>query len=121
MIDIWQQVNFSRWEFRCRDGCGLDSIDIETLMLLQEVRDHFGQPVKINSAHRCPAHNASIGGKPQSQHLYARAADIVVLRVPAIQVQAWLSQRMARKWGLGCYAGFTHVDTRSGPPARWSG
>lgn len=113
--------NFNRSEFRCQCGCGLDSVDYETLMVLEDVRGHFGTQVKITSAHRCPSHNAAVGGSAKSQHLYARAVDIQVAGEPASSVQAYLHQRYPGSYGIGSYSTFTHIDTRSGPQARWVG
>ena len=40
-----------------------------------------GKPIIVNSAYRSPAINASVGGKPTSQHVHGCAADI---RVPGM-------------------------------------
>lgn len=114
-------TNFSRWEFRCRCGCGRDSIDYETLAVLEDIRGHFNMRVRISSAHRCPGHNAHVGGSENSQHLHARAVDIVVEGAPASDVQAYLHMRYPDMYGIGSYKDFTHIDTRTGPAARWTG
>ena len=44
---------------------------------LQIVRFNFGYPIKIDSWFRIPAYNPVIGGAPDSQHLYANAADTI--------------------------------------------
>jgi hypothetical protein len=56
--------NFSRREFECSCGCGMDTVDAQLLHLEMKYPDRFG---------------------------------------------------------LGCYDTFTHFDTRTAPPARWSG
>ena len=61
--------HFNRAEFACKDGCGFDTVDAELLAKLEEIREHFDQPVIINSACRCHDHNAVIGGTENSQHL----------------------------------------------------
>ena len=115
--------NFSRHEFFCK-GCESDdcpkghfSIDLRLVNLLQEVRDHFGRRVTINSAYRCPQHNLKVGGSKNSQHLKGMAADFVVSGVSPGEVQIFLKDHIG---GLGSYAAFTHVDTR-GYRARWKG
>jgi uncharacterized protein YcbK (DUF882 family) len=114
--------HFDRAEFACGDGCGFDSFDAGTLKVLEQVRKHFGMPVMINSGCRCAAHNAAVGGSEGSLHLQARAADIVVEGVSPHEVASWLNKGpLAGRGGLGKYETFTHVDTRSGPPARWTG
>jgi len=99
---------------------GITADVLENLRLLakqlETVRAFFGQPIIINSGFRTPAHNAAVGGEPNSYHLKGMAADIVVQRIPAHDVQV-----MLRDWagGMGCYAHFTHLDIRP-YKARWS-
>lgn len=50
-------------------------------LVLEQVRALLGKPVMINSAYRSPAVNASVGGKPTSQHCKGQAADF---RVPSM-------------------------------------
>jgi uncharacterized protein YcbK (DUF882 family) len=110
--------SFSRSEFACNcpNECGYDTVDCALLELLEEIRNHFGRRIYINSANRCPAHNRSVGGAENSQHLYGRAADIVVDGIPPEEVYAFCDAMEVP--GLGSYSTFTHCDTRSGH-ARW--
>ncbi len=66
--------NFQVWEFACKDGSQKILIETELVEILQKVRDKFGI-VDISSAYRTQSHNASIGGAPNSYHLYGRAVD----------------------------------------------
>ena len=112
--------DFSRWEFGCKCGCGLDTIDFETLTALQELRDYYGRRVTVTSGARCKAHNDSLpNSSTNSQHLYFRAVDFIVDGVRPQEVQAYLSLKYQNRFGLGSYQSFTHLDTRGGPPARW--
>lgn len=111
--------HFKREEFAC-PHCGLDTIDYELVNVLETVREHFNKPVIINSGYRCPAHNAAVGGSENSQHLYGRAADIVVKDVLPEDVHAFLESYAPDKYGLGLYPTWVHIDTRSGPKARWA-
>jgi uncharacterized protein YcbK (DUF882 family) len=111
--------HFSRREFACPDGCGRDTADVELLRVLERLRRAFGAPVIVTSGHRCPEHNAAVGGAPDSQHLYGRAADIQVEDATPDEVYRYLTERYPTRYGIGRYDGWTHVDTRSGPPARW--
>lgn len=113
--------HFSRAEFACRDRCGLNSIDVETLAVLEDLRTYFEKEVTISSAHRCIAHNKAVGGASNSQHLYARAADVKVKDTLPVQVYDYLNRRYPSKYGLGLYKTFVHVDTRTNGPARWKG
>ena len=114
--------HFDRSEFKCKCGnCDFDTVDTTLLILLEGVRAHFDAPVIINSACRCRAHNNNIGGSPKSQHLYGRAADIVVKGHSPAEVQNLLESLMKGWGGIGSYDTFTHVDTRTKGPARWKG
>ena len=110
--------NFSRHEFACKCGCGFDTVDTKLLAALQDVRDHFGESVTINSAARCVQHNHNIGGSEGSQHLFAKACDIIVKKVEPIAVYKYLELKYPDTYGLGQYDDFTHLDVRS-TKTRW--
>jgi uncharacterized protein YcbK (DUF882 family) len=113
--------NFNRSEFECQCGeCGLDTVDIELLELLQQLRDKFGR-LKITSGHRCVDHNNAIGGNKNSYHLHGRAADIVPLDADIIEVANYI-ESINHKGGMGVYLddNFIHLDARS-YKARWRG
>ena len=44
--------------------------------VLEPLRAHFGQPIRINSGFRCRALNAAVGGAANSYHTKGRAVDI---------------------------------------------
>lgn len=111
-------MNFRREEFTCECGCGFDTIDYELLEVLEDVRQHFGNPIIINSGCRCVSRNHAVGGSPHSQHVIGRAADIVVKGIEADSVADYLENKYQNKFGIGRYNGRTHIDTRSGK-ARW--
>ena len=108
---------FKREEFACECGCGFDTVDAETIGVLDQVREHFDSPVVINSGCRCAAHNKYIGGAKKSQHVFGRAADIVVKGVSPSVVANYIETIMTGG-GIGRYETFTHIDTRT-KPARW--
>lgn len=115
--------HFSRHEFACPCGCGYDTADAELLVMLETIRQNFGAAVVITERGggcRCPAYNAEAGGGERSQHLIAKAADIVVDDVPAADVQAYCERVWPDKYGIGSYEHFTHIDSRN-KKARWSG
>jgi zinc D-Ala-D-Ala carboxypeptidase len=56
-------------------------IAIKSLLLLcknvlQPLRDHIGESIKVSSGYRSPALNKKIGGSKSSQHCLGQAADI---------------------------------------------
>ena len=97
--------------------CGQDVVDYRLAFYLDAIREHFAAPVLITSGNRCPEYNARIGGVVDSQHLSGRAADIQVTGVSPKCVADFADELDIP--GLGRYPNFTHIDTRSGPKARW--
>lgn len=111
--------NFSRREFRCKCGqCDQVGPDPELILVMQEIRDHFGVLVRVYSGHRCPTYNRRVGGAKYSQHLKGTACDFAVKGVAHDTVQEYLLERYAGKYGIGRYDTFTHVDVRP-KMARW--
>jgi len=109
--------HFSLHEFTCKCGCKRTYVEPELIDLLEKIREHFGRPVIISSGYRCPKHNKAVGGGPNSQHIFGKAADINVIGVSPAKVQQFLADH---EGGLGAYLTFTHVDVR-GRMARWKG
>lgn len=112
-------VNLSRHEFACKCGCGFDTVDVETLQVVQDVCTHFQCRVLITSGCRCEHHNTSVGGSENSQHTKGRAADCKFSRVEPEAVYHYLNSRYDGKYGFGVYKTFNHIDTRTDGPARW--
>lgn len=110
--------HFSRDEFACNCGCGFDTVDTETLEVLEAVREHFDSPVTITSGCRCTSYNRKVGGATNSQHRFARAADFQVEDVEPETVREWLSLHYP-DLSIGEYETFTHIDTRTNGPKRW--
>lgn len=112
--------NFARIEFACKCGCGTDTVDVELAEALQDVRDHFNAAVTINSGCRCRSHNSTVGGALKSQHLHGRGVDFIVTGVSPDKVQSYLEAKYKGKFGIGKANTFTHLDTRTNGPARWT-
>lgn len=104
-------TNFKVREFRCKDGSDYILIDDKLAALLQDIRDHFGKPVTINSAYRTVSHNEAEGGATNSYHVKGMAADIQVEGVAPIDVAKYAESIGVK--GIGLYSGFVHVDTRT--------
>lgn len=120
-------ANISRHELACKCGCGLDSMDCETVCVVQDLCDFFtimkGKKVvlSITSAARCFEYNRSpaVGSNDNSQHPRCRAMDIKILEISPDKVYDYLVKKYPDKYGFGKYDTFTHVDTRTNGPARW--
>ena len=117
MITKPEQVKakyFDYDELSCHH-CGQLNIDPILLKLLDEIREHVGGPVYLNSVYRCPYHNADIGGARNSQHVLGRAADIDVPEGWTVDQLADLAESLGAD-GVGRYYDddFVHVDVREG-------
>lgn len=118
--------NFSASEFACKDGsetpCEVLVNLKEVALNLQVLRDHFDRPIKINSGYRSPSHNKAVGGAKNSQHVLGKAADIVVIGIPVLEVHATIENLIKagkmKNGGLGLYRNFVHYDVRD-YAARW--
>jgi len=109
--------HFNRSEFACKSGCGYDTVDYALLRAVEAIRERFGVPVTITSGCRSPAHNEAVGGVKDSQHVRGRAADLQVSGVPPDDVADFAEG--LKGISVGRYNSFTHIDSRSGPVARW--
>lgn len=107
-------ANFKVREFACSDGTDTIFIAPELVTVLQNIRNHFGKPVNINSAYRTEAKNKAVKGATYSMHKYGMAADITVPGVTPLEVAKYAHTLMFGKGGVGLYKTFTHVDVRGG-------
>ena len=107
--------NFSRHEFACKCGCGLDVIDLNLVNRLQVVRDILNTPIIIHSGVRCAEHNRDVGGKPRSLHLAGKAIDWAVDDLDLMSYAA----KLLYNWSGGYhqYETFFHCDI--GRKRRW--
>lgn len=110
--------HFKKYEFNCHH-CGENiGMDINILILAEGIRHKFGnKPIAVTSGYRCPVYNRSVGGASNSQHIYAKAIDLVVTGIPASRVYI-LADLVNVKGGVGKYNTFTHIDSRKSK-ARW--
>lgn len=116
-------------EFRCKDGSDPIFINPELVTALLMVRCYFmGKYPKKNiqllivpwhSGYRSTAHNTSVGGVSNSQHIYGNACDFSVNQVPAKEVQEVCEMLWSDTYGIGKATDYTHLDVRS-TKARWT-
>jgi hypothetical protein len=134
--------NLSRHEFECECGCGFDTIDFSTVLMIQGAVDHFSSvynaPVKVSitGPNRCKEHNEVVQKKynpnyvpysSKTQHLEARAADIKIfylrggdwVAVEPLEMYKYFDEKYPKDIGLGLYHNRVHVDSR-GYTARWN-
>lgn len=116
--DTKLSANFKVSEFLCYGAgcCTKGKVDEKLVKILQNIRDHFGKPVHISSAYRCPAWNQKVGGVSRSYHLSGQAADIKVDDTSPAEVAKYAES--IGVLGIGLYdtdkdGHFVHVDTRA--------
>jgi len=107
---------FSRKEFACKCGCGFDTVDAELLTVLIDLRKWAECEVIVTSGCRCYQHNLDVGGRPNSYHKLAKAADIVVEYMSSLEVWDYLCDKYPGKYGIQAHDGWVHVDVR---PDEW--
>lgn len=120
--------NFSLWEFKCRDGTEVPEEYLENVQELAEnlqiLRDYIGKPIHVISGYRSPKYNRKIGGARRSQHMLAKAGDLIVKGMTPSEVKEVIVQLIKegkmKKGGIGLYTHFTHYDVR-GFNRRWYG
>lgn len=88
---------------------------------LDDLREKYGCPIKINSWYRPYRINLQVGGVPDSQHIYGWAADVVWITSRAKSLR--IEQDLIATWkgGVGtgvATKGFTHLDL--GRKRRWT-
>ena len=118
--------NFSKSEFDCSCCCDMPTNVLNNVKIvaeqLQVLRGEVGVSITVNSAYRCPAHNKSIGGVSNSQHILGKASDIVISGYKPSEtfslVDSLINKCEMLQGGLGSYDTFTHYDIR-GQKARW--
>jgi uncharacterized protein YcbK (DUF882 family) len=113
-------AHFSDRELAC-PHCGVNGVHQELVDALEAFRAVVCKPVIVNSAYRCPEHNAAVGGAPSSQHILGLAADIQVTGMTAAELEAVARTIPAIK-GIGRSTPpqtYIHIDVRE-TPAEWT-
>jgi peptidoglycan hydrolase-like protein with peptidoglycan-binding domain len=115
-------AHFDWAEFQSKDGAGFSGGNVDAATVrenarclmykLEALRRKAGdRAVTIDSGFRSKAHNASVGGRPNSMHLYGIAADIVVAGLATRTVY-----HLAETCGFSGLEAYTHswqhVDSR---------
>jgi len=99
--------NFRQSEFVSPDT-GEAKMDMQVIINLQVVRDHFGKKVVVISGYRTSRHNRNIGGHSESLHLKGMAVDWYIEGVSVYEMA-----RVAKECGftgIGIYKYSVHTD-----------
>ena len=109
--------HFAWVEAACHCGCTMpDDIarNVQAFAFVMEVvREVIGAPIGVDDWYRCPAHNAAIGGAPDSMHLYGLAVDFNAVGWTPAQVQQKMLELQAQGKIGGVETGtaaHTHID-----------
>lgn len=62
--------------------------------VLEPIRQHFGIPFSPTSWYRCERLNKAVGGAPNSQHLKAQAADIVLKNISLMALAEYIRDEL---------------------------
>ena len=122
-IKLSKNLESIEFDCSCSKYCSSTLIDDKLVQYIQQIRDHFGKPVKINSAYRCPTHNKKVGGGSNSYHKQGKAADIKIDGVAPAEIAKYAES--IGILGIGLYetdrdGHFVHIDTRT-TKAFWYG
>lgn len=115
--DVQLSKNFKVSEFdcKCKDStCDEVLIDTRLVEILQQIRDHFGVSVHVNSGYRCEDHNATVGGSKTSHHMRGMAADIRVRGVEPAEVAKYAESIGVQRIGLydgDAEGNFVHIGS----------
>ena len=63
-------------------------------MILQPIRDHFGQVVSVSSVYRSPELCVAIGSSTQSQHAKGQASDFEIFGVSNKELADWIDENL---------------------------
>lgn len=85
-------------------------------LLLDPLRQSWGEAITVSSGYRCPRLNAAVGGVPSSAHLLGHAADLR----PSRPERMAEFKRFVRRWLASTGTPFDQfIDERSPAGAEW--
>ena len=110
-VDFWDDVKyFKQSEFRCKCGCGADSMNETLIRVADRTRGHFGRPMQVTSGRRCANHNARVGGVSNSRHLSGKAMDFCVVGKTAAQVLDYVQKQPEIRYAYAIDGTYVHMD-----------
>lgn len=113
---------FNLKEFACkctRPECVMQTLSIDLLKKLEQVRKAYGKPIQITSGYRCQAHQkylaeSGLETATNSQHCLGRASDITGADLDVLD---GLCSHEFKATGRA--RSFIHVDLRDDKIRRW--
>jgi uncharacterized protein YcbK (DUF882 family) len=110
--------HFTVAEFACPcPDCSINYVDDALVNKLELIRVALG-PLRITSGYRCPSHNKSVGGVPDSAHQAGMAADVqpIPLNIDDLDKLFEKCTELFDNIGDGRRLHFVHVDVRAPKP-----
>lgn len=101
MVQLTDHFSASEFGLADTDTDGIRNAKALCLEVLEPVREHYSLPLQIHDGKRCEAHNAAVGGKKASYHLFEGgrcAADFHVIGVNLRDTFDWI--RLKSKLGF---------------------
>jgi len=101
---------FNYEEFDSPDVQGSGQLmDSKLLKMIDEAREIYGRPIRVNSGYRTSSHNRKVGGKSSSSHLKGLAIDVACVKSNERfdMLNAFLEVGFNR---IGIASTFIHVD-----------
>jgi zinc D-Ala-D-Ala carboxypeptidase len=118
MTAHWERyANFTADEFSCKET-GANEMRDSFLVLLQQLRDELGEPIKITSGYRDPTHSIEASKEAPGVHTRGLACDIacdgqMAFRIVQIAIKLGFTGIGVKQKGHGR---FIHLDTYTGTP-----
>lgn len=123
--DEWKKIKFftaSEFDDKTVPGSGATGMDYRLVDKLDRLRLAWSRPIKITSGFRSSAHNAEVGGKPNSAHLRGLAADCATEDLcDAIKFAIFAAARGFTRVGVDLKGKYVHLDIDPSlpGPATW--
>lgn len=112
-------ILFSAQELKCKGSGGI-KLAIGFANHLIDLREAFGQPMRVLSCCRSTNYNKKVGGATKSFHIYddlnlpANSTCAIDIATPnAIEKERLFHLAKSKGWSIGVYKNFLHLDRRS--------
>ncbi len=105
--------------FNKNEFADYDKMDKKFLKWLDDLREEYGRPMRINSSYRAPKHNAAVGGVSNSAHteVPCKAVDIHCDNSRDRYLLVLLAAGMGcERIGIG--ENFVHLDLSTNKPGK---
>jgi len=102
-------IYFKPYELRCQH-CGQQGVKPDFLEIINQIREDWGQPLRVNSAYRCRNHPIEYRKPSVGTHTYGTAVD---LDIPASLHYTFLQLVFTKHpviQGIGIALTYIHLD-----------